>query len=148
MMIPVLYVQDVQRSLDFYQQALGFGSLGSLPGPDGKPSFADVYLGESVKFWVTTTPTAGLEAPSLDLQGKGVEFHINLTPGQDDIDALYAKATGAGAQAILPIMDAWWGERRFAVLDPDGYYISFNVQNRDVSVEEMEAISTGAAPSA
>jgi uncharacterized glyoxalase superfamily protein PhnB len=39
---------------------------------------------------------------------------------RDDVDAVYADLTGAGAPAVQPPFDAFWGGRYAIVADPDG----------------------------
>lgn len=43
----------------------------------------------------------------------------------DDVDALYAKATAAGADIMRPLADQDYGNREFAVRDPEGNQWSF-----------------------
>ena len=38
----------------------------------------------------------------------------------DDVDAEYERLTTAGLDAILPIEDHPWGDRGFAIQDPNG----------------------------
>jgi catechol 2,3-dioxygenase-like lactoylglutathione lyase family enzyme len=40
-----------------------------------------------------------------------------------DVDALYARLTGAGFSGKKPPWDAFWGQRYACVLDPDGHQI-------------------------
>jgi len=42
-----------------------------------------------------------------------------------DVDALYARALGAGLRPQAPPRDAPWGERFFHITDPDGHELSF-----------------------
>ena len=38
----------------------------------------------------------------------------------DDVDAEHARLTGAGLTSIMPLEDHPWGDRGFAILDPNG----------------------------
>jgi uncharacterized glyoxalase superfamily protein PhnB len=38
----------------------------------------------------------------------------------DDVDAEYARLTAAGLKPIMPLEDHPWGDRGFAILDPNG----------------------------
>ncbi|WP_316238974.1 VOC family protein [Bradyrhizobium sp. SZCCHNR1015] len=42
-----------------------------------------------------------------------------------DVDAIYAKALGAGFTPSTEPRDAEWGERYFHLTDPDGHELSF-----------------------
>jgi catechol 2,3-dioxygenase-like lactoylglutathione lyase family enzyme len=48
-----------------------------------------------------------------------VIFHVT------DVDAVYARAIGAGLHPAAPPRDAEWGERYFHLTDPDGHELSF-----------------------
>ena len=43
----------------------------------------------------------------------------------DDVDALFARATAAGAQAKVPPQDTFWGDRMCQLVDPDGHTWNF-----------------------
>jgi uncharacterized glyoxalase superfamily protein PhnB len=43
----------------------------------------------------------------------------------DDPDALFARATGAGAKVVYELREAGYGSREFAVRDPEGNLWSF-----------------------
>ena len=44
----------------------------------------------------------------------------------EDIDAWWARAIAAGAEAILPVQDMFWGARYGQLRDPFGVRWSFN----------------------
>ena len=41
----------------------------------------------------------------------------------DDVDAEYARLTGAGVEVLTPIETEDWGERYFQVQDPNGVIV-------------------------
>lgn len=43
----------------------------------------------------------------------------------DDVDAMYERVRGIGAEPEAAPLDAPWGERFFHVRDPDGHELSF-----------------------
>ena len=45
--------------------------------------------------------------------------------GVDDVDAVHARAEGAGYHPATGPTDASWGERYFHIRDPDGHELSF-----------------------
>lgn len=49
---------------------------------------------------------------------------VNVTV--DDIDAHYAQAQAAGATITMEINDAFWGDRRYEALDPEGHKWHFS----------------------
>jgi predicted enzyme related to lactoylglutathione lyase len=52
--------------------------------------------------------------PSCNPQGLTYNFCV------DDVDAEYVRLTGVGLTAIMSLEDHPWGDRGFAVLDPNG----------------------------
>lgn len=70
---------------------------------------------------------------------RGGASFLNLTPAEgrrlawwgraifwvDDVDAYHRRALEAGYRPLAEPQDAPWGERCFAILDPDGHEIVF-----------------------
>jgi uncharacterized glyoxalase superfamily protein PhnB len=50
----------------------------------------------------------------------------------DDPDALFDRATGAGAQVVMPLTDTDYGSRDFSVRDPEGHLWSFGTYRPEV----------------
>ncbi len=137
MIMPILAVRDVEASAAFYTQKLGFNQDTLMAGPDGKPAFAIVSLGQAM---------IGLGAdPALPARGAGVELMVYVPDGAD-LDALYAEAQARGVTVAAPIQDQYWGDRTFSVHDPDGFHITLSKTVRQVPMEEMAAIMRGEQP--
>lgn len=131
---PLLSVRDVEASIQFYTEQLGFTAEGTLlPGENGKPVFAGVKRGDT-KLWLDNTEYADL--PPNTPVGVGVELYISLDPSED-IDALYEKLQVAGVKIIGALQEQFWGDKRFVIQDLDGYRLSLCQNVRDVSHEEM-----------
>lgn len=130
---PVLHVEDVDTTIAFYV-ALGFNSKGTLTGPDGRHVFGDASWGEHMIMLDGTHPVTEVDK---NQRGRGVVFHIKLD--DQDIDKLYHDAKTRGVEVVEEIVDKFWGERTFAVKDPDGYVLNFAKQVKSMSNEEMEA---------
>jgi len=135
MLAGVMAVHDVDASVAFYIEKLGFTSDGKLAGPDGKAIFGNARMGEHAHFMFN-----GYHDPILNTgkRGLGVEFHITL-PDEINLDALYARFQQNAVTIAAPMKEEYWGERRFTITDPDGYFISFVKQVKQVSMEEMES---------
>ncbi len=137
MLSPTLMVEDVEKTLEFYTQTLGFEEKGKFPGPDGKLIYANVQW-KDVSFMFG--PTTWLPAELLPYRGAGVDFYI-LGGEEDDIDQYYAMLKEKGVTIVKEIEDQFWGDRSFTIKDPDGYQLTFAKTVREVSPEEMmEAI--------
>jgi PhnB protein len=53
-----------------------------------------------------------------------------LMPMVDDLDACYAQAVAAGATAVMPPADMFWGDRFAQLHDPCGVLWTMNQQRR------------------
>lgn len=103
---------DLDRSLKFYEEALGLKEVRRKEGEDG--SFILVYLGDGkTNFSLELTWMRDREEP-YDLGDE--EFHLALVT--DDYDAAYKKHKEMGCIAFEnPAMGIYF------VTDPDGYWI-------------------------
>ena len=116
---PNLVVSNVERSLAFYE---GLGFSRGMTVPDQSPFvFASVTSG-SVEIFLNDRSTVTKESPQMaDLPfGGGNTMFIEVT----GVDALH-DAVKAGAKVIMPLVTQWYGLREFAIVDPDGYVITF-----------------------
>ena len=115
-LFPLLTVNDLAVSAHFYQDALGFADIFSMPGLAHLRwvKYADLLL---------ATPRDGrpLTAP----RGAGVALSFNLFDRFcGDLHVLAAHARQHGAAVTGPI-DQPWNVRELTVLDPDGYRLIF-----------------------
>ena len=70
MITPVLRVHDIDLSLTFYRQILGFSGEGGLPGSDGKTAYAEAHLGDAHIMFSRRCDAAPLTC--------GVELYLTL----------------------------------------------------------------------
>jgi uncharacterized glyoxalase superfamily protein PhnB len=140
--IPALAVADIERSVRFYTEVLGFATQFTLPGEDGKLVHASVGRGDaSIMF-------GRLDAGNPHDQGalgKGVVLYSTVGD-EEDIDALFAHARAAGAEVRQEPTDQFWGHRDWGVADPDGYLIWVSKVTRTVSADEMQEAALAGAP--
>jgi len=122
---PNLVVADVERSVAFYRDVLGFSLFASVPD-QGPLAFAwmkrdgvNVFLNsvESVREDATlaSTPIGGTAALFIVLDAGTVA---------EGIDALLA-SIGGRARVRMALKDQFYGMREFSIEDPDGYLIIF-----------------------
>jgi len=130
MILPILDVADVDASVTFYTKKLGFAHGFSMPGDNGKSSFAMVNLGPA---------TIGLTLnPATENCGSGVETMIYL-PDDTDLDQFYAQVQARGVAITSEIADQYWGDRTFSLRDPDNYSLTFCKTVKESSPEEIIA---------
>lgn len=119
MISPILSVADIEASIRFYTEKLGFTYEWSMTNENNKPTFSCVKLGDAE---VMLGVLEGfVEEADRDRLGKGVQLFIRL-PQEIDVDALYTQAKTSGATITRDIETRDWGERTFSVKDLDGYH--------------------------
>ncbi|MBI2824252.1 MAG: VOC family protein [Planctomycetia bacterium] len=124
---PMLTVRDADAALAFFQKAFGFEKKMSLPGPNGKTMHGEVVCRDGVIMFGLESDRNPCRAPITT----GVRPAVAIYCYTDDVDALFKRATAAGAKAEMPPTDMFWGDRVCTVLDPDGYVWSFGTNVAD-----------------
>ncbi len=128
---PILQVADVDASIAFYRDVLGFSVDLAVPDESGKTVHAELSRnGAALMF----APASSLSEAARSLLGAGVTLYI--TDNDVDIDAFYEQVRAAGARIAEPIQDQFWGDRTFTVQDPDGYHLTF-AKNVHLSAPSM-----------
>jgi uncharacterized glyoxalase superfamily protein PhnB len=135
MISPIVSVKDIDRSVTFYTEKLGFKHDFSMPDQDGINTFAFVSLGP-VTF-------IGLSRDEqMAHRGEGVEFMIYLPEGQD-IDQVYNEIRSRGTKLETEIKTQYWGDRTFSLRDPDGYMLTFARTVHQANMDDIAAIMRG-----
>ncbi len=129
-----LVVANAAEAIEFYKLAFGATEVSRMPGPDGKLMHAEVKIGDSLLMLADEWPEAGQKSATT-IGGSSVALHYY----NEDTDAAFAQATGAGAVAVFPVADAFWGDRYGAVIDPSGFMWGLATNIADLSQEEMTA---------
>lgn len=107
-------VTDLDRSLDYYVNKLGFPEMMRLHKDDGSTWL--VYLRITDQQFLEVFPGAENDrAPGWDANGMN---HMCLTV--DDIDKVLAQIDKAGIKLLLPLKTAIDGNRQAWLEDPDG----------------------------
>jgi uncharacterized glyoxalase superfamily protein PhnB len=113
-----LYVDDVLRSLEFYNEIVGAEVNQVHAEHEGGPiTLAILRIGD---FSLMLHPQEDHTEEFAD-QKVGLGIHLQLRV--DDIDAFYQHCLDEGAMLSVsgePV-DQSWGWREFALKDPDGY---------------------------
>ncbi len=116
-----LTVADLQKSMDWYRDTLGFTI--ERVYERGGPPFAAALQAGAVKLLLTRDDgSKGAD------RAKGVGFSIQLTTDQN-VDAIAARATAKGAVLATEPADAW-GARVFRLRDPDGFLLVISSERR------------------
>jgi uncharacterized glyoxalase superfamily protein PhnB len=56
----------------------------------------------------------------------------------EDVDAVYQQAVDAGAKAVMPPADMFWGDRYGKLVDPFGHHWSIATHKEDPTPEQMQ----------
>ena len=124
---PVLHVTDVEASLRFYINQLGFTSPWRYD-ENGKARVTQVERQGCAVILADTWP---------EKVGKGLLFiSLNVEPATHEaataaLDALRAELEGRGA----PVKEGSWGYRLLVIDDPDGNQLFFNYPNQAATDE-------------
>ncbi len=130
-LIPELACSNINESVSFYTEVLGFVVLYQRP-EEGfamlERRMSRIMLDQitlpgdnvNLRTWIA----APLERP----YGRGMNLQIRT----DDVQALYDNVQVRSEQIFLPIEDKWYrvndmlfGSRQFIIVDPDGYLLRF-----------------------
>jgi len=130
---PHLTVKGAARAIDFYKLAFGAAEVSRHSGPGGSIMHASIKIGDSVLFLNDEFPEMGAVSPQ-SLNGTPV----TLTLYVEDADALFKKATDAGAEIKMPIADQFWGDRYGLVKDPFGHLWAIASRKEELTPEEAE----------
>ncbi len=87
-------------------------------------------------------PEWGSHLPQDPTATSPVMIHIYTA----DTDGMFQRAVAAGATAVMPPVDMFWGDRYAQLKDPFGHRWSIGTHVKDLSPEEMEAGAKQAMP--
>ncbi len=135
---PYLIVKGAAAALDFYARALGARELVRMADPSGKVGHAEMKIGDSPFMLADEFPEMGAVAPRAG-GGHSVSFLVYVP----DVDAAFARALAAGAKAVRPVQDQFYGDRSGTLEDPFGHQWTLATHVEDVSPEEMERRASG-----
>jgi PhnB protein len=103
---PHIVVRDAARAVDWYKQALGAEERSRVPVPGGKLMSVELWFGDSPVMVADEFPEMGVLSPQ-SIGGTPIVLSIY----SEDVDALWKRATSAGAEVHHPLQDQFWGDR-------------------------------------
>ncbi|HEV8320311.1 MAG TPA: VOC family protein [Myxococcota bacterium] len=134
---PLLLVKDVDVSLSFYENVLGFTVLGRSADESGLTAHAEavftagrvvpaqpqgpfMLMFARVGAWASPDKTWARHVEA-GPRGRGFIQYVYV----DDVDAFHDAVVAAGAKPCVPLTETDWGDRCFSVDDPDGFRWTF-----------------------
>lgn len=130
---PHLVCKGALDAIAFYRQAFGAVEIDRMPGPGGRLLHASIRIGDSIVMLCDEFPEfCSGEMPS---PGSAVSIHLYVP----DADTVWERALAAGARPIMPLGDAFWGDRYGQLVDPFGHRWAIATHLRDMTPREIEA---------
>jgi PhnB protein len=128
-----LTVRNGADAIEFYKKAFGAEEIMRVPGPDGTSLMhAEIRVGNSRIMLGDESPAMGCLAP-VTLGGPGGSLYVYVP----DVDAAFKRAVAAGAKALMPVTDMFYGDRFGQVEDPSGHRWGLATHVEEVAPEEM-----------
>jgi PhnB protein len=103
-----------------------------VPLPGGRVMTLELRFGDSSVMVASEFPDLAIVSP-LTVGGTAAVLQLYT----DDVDALWARAIGAGAEVRQPLGDMFWGDRHGQIADPFGHRWNLARHVRDVPSEEI-----------
>ncbi len=116
----ILYVQDVTKSIEFYEKAFGFGRKFITPENDyGELSVGETTLSFASLKLANTNLSNGFEESSLYKKPFGIEIGFTTSQVEETVQSV----VDAGGMALEKPKTKPWGQMVAYVRDPDGFLI-------------------------
>jgi PhnB protein len=135
---PHLMVRGGKTAIEFYTRAFGATVLYESPMPDGNGIHAHLQVGKTMIMITDERPPSGggimlgVAAPeSLGATTTILEYYV------DDVDVAIQRAVDAGAKPMLPICDAFYGDRFGWVMDPFGHLWALGTVKEELTPEQV-----------
>jgi len=120
---PNLLVANVERSLSFYVDVLGFKR--GMHVPEESPFVFAAVTSGAVEIFFNDAATAVKEYPAFAGRPIGATGTMFIEiEGSGTIDAFHDRIKPL-ATVTMPLVTQFYGMREFAIVDPDGYVITF-----------------------
>lgn len=116
----ILYVEQVDSTIEFYQDAFGFVPKFVTPEKD----YGELISGETVLAFAShNLGTSNFRTPYLSSKASNAPFGFELAFVSDNIEADFEKAVQAGAVVWEPIKQKPWGQKVGYLRDINGFLI-------------------------
>lgn len=117
---PNLMVEDVDRTVDFYRDVLGFTLAATAP--EERPfNWAMVAAGDA-QLMFQSRASLGDEVPAL--RDRRIGGALTLYVEVEDVEGLYGRIKDQ-LPIVVDMHDTFYGAREFAAQDCNGYILSF-----------------------
>ncbi|MEE9396234.1 MAG: VOC family protein [Methylococcales bacterium] len=129
---PYLSIKGAAEALEFYKRAFNATETFRLAAPSGEIGHADIMIGDSHIMLSDQCNESPIPSPQA-LNGSSVGLYLYV----DDVDTLFAQAVNAGAKAVKPVEDQFYGDRTGTLEDPFGHIWFLATHKEDLTPEEI-----------
>jgi PhnB protein len=129
---PYLIIDGASAAIDFYASVLGAKERMRMPAPDGKVGHAELEIGDSLVMLADEFPDAEVRGPKA-VGGTPVSLHVYV----EDVDSVFDRAIQAGATALRPVENQFYGDRAGQFEDPFGHRWNVATHVEDVPPDEL-----------
>jgi uncharacterized glyoxalase superfamily protein PhnB len=127
--------RDPREAIRWLESAFGFETTMVIENADGTIGHSEMRIGNGGLVMVGREWDELHRSPA-SIGGVNTQsLHVNLASG--DLDAHWRRAVDAGATTLREPADQFYGDRIYAVLDPEGHQWSFSVPIKAMSHAEM-----------
>jgi PhnB protein len=117
-LMPIITVESVDAARDFYVGTLGFDHVMGVLGKDGQLDFVTVVMGGARVMFSRPRATP---APPSSSGKQPVALYLEVA----DVQAYHDLLKKKGVKITDDLVNQWWGDRTFKIMDPGGYEIWF-----------------------
>jgi PhnB protein len=130
-----LTLKNSATALEFYKKAFGAEVLEVIPSPDGRGTMhAAIMVGDSILMMGDEMPNPECSKSAESLGASPISLYLYVP----DVDAAFKQAVAAGAAAVMPVTDMFWGDRCGTLKDPFGYTWMIGTHVRDLTQKEIQ----------
>jgi len=130
---PSLIQKNSKEAIEFYKKAFDAEEIYQFPTPDGRTLHAMIKIGDSIVMMADEFPTMGTRSPN-SIGGTPVTLHLYV----ENADKVFDQAIRAGGVALVPLMDAFWGDRFGVIMDPFGHSWAIATHKIDMTSEGLK----------
>jgi PhnB protein len=104
----------------------------TFTSPNGTIGHAEIKIGDSAIMLADPCEQGSFRNPQ-SLGGSSIGLHIYVA----DVDSMFAQAVAAGATAVRPVQDQFYGDRTGTLEDPFGHVWFLATHKEDLTPEEI-----------
>ena len=104
-----------------------------MPGPNGRVMHAELQIGDARIMLADEFPDMNVRGPQA-IGGTPVTLLVYV----EDVDATTKQALDAGAKALRPVQDQFYGDRAGTITDPFGHQWTIATHKEDLTMEQLQ----------